>query len=134
MLVLLNSGRGDPSPTELVLILLVLPRSSNKSFLVSGVPRNECASFGGSRVLFFKKVSDKSQFINLHFQTKGRKLSPFCYYLILSPRGVASSRKITLTCSSPLANIIPLDSIPQSVAGLRLVTRTIFLPTSWSGV
>ena len=50
-----------------------------------------------------------------------------------SPRGVAGSRKITLTSSSPEARSIPSDSTPQSFAGARLATTMTFLPTISSG-
>ena len=83
------------------------------------------------RVKIMRVRIEKFHIISL-FKSRGDR-SPLFYYLILSPRGVSLSRKITLTCSSPLAKIIPFDSIEQRVAGLRLQTSTIFLPISASG-
>ncbi len=86
-----------------------------------------------------KQHSDKLQFIYFNKVAKGGE-TPFMLpllgihnYLTLSPRGVSLSRNTTLTVSSPDARIIPLDSIPQRVAGLRLATTMIFLPIRSSG-
>lgn len=60
----------------------------------------------------------------------------FCFYLTRLPLGSASSGWITLQVPSGIsaAHIMPFDSTPQSLTGLRLATIITFFPTRSSGL
>ena len=81
------------------------------------------------------KHTHKLQFTTLQKEGKCIAVPLPCIhnYLTLSPRGVSLSRNTTLTVSSPDARIIPLDSMPQRVAGFKFATTMIFLPIRSSG-
>ncbi len=57
----------------------------------------------------------------------------FAYFTLLPLTIPGASAKTKLPCPSEAARSIPLDSIPNNVAGARLAITITFLPTNCSG-